>query len=107
MSQHISAPVPPLHEINSAVPPPIEGIIRKCLRKNPDERYEDATSLEADLRNWRDLPLTQFIFGDEQTMAPPRNSDLRLILLIFGISAVFLAVSIFLLVVAYLIGHAH
>jgi phage shock protein PspC (stress-responsive transcriptional regulator) len=40
-------------------------------------------------------------------MAPPRNSDLRLILLIFGISAVFLAVSIFLLVVAYLIGHAH
>jgi hypothetical protein len=42
MSQHINAPVPPLHEINSAVPPPIEGIVRKCLRKIPDERYEDA-----------------------------------------------------------------
>ena len=107
MSQHISAPVPPLHEINSAVPPPIEGIIRKCLRKNPDERYEDATSLLKDLQNWRDLPLSQFIFGDEQTIAPPGNSDLKLILLIFGISAAFLTASIFLLVLAYLINHAH
>ena len=107
MSQHISAPVPPLHEINPAVPPPIEGIIRKCLRKNPDERYEDATSLLTDLQNWRDLPLSQFIFGDEKTITPPGNSDLRLILLIFGISAAFLTASIFLLVVAYLINHAH
>jgi serine/threonine-protein kinase len=107
MSQHINAPVPPIHEINSAVPPPIEGIIRKCLRKNPDERYEDATSLERDLQNWRDLPLSQFIFGDEQTIAPPANSDLRLVLLVFGISAAFLAASIFLLVLAYVIGHAH
>jgi serine/threonine-protein kinase len=107
MSQHISAPVPPLHEINSAVPPPIEGIIRKCLRKNPDERYEDATTLRTDLGNWRDLPLTQFIFGDEQTISPPARSDLQLILLIFGISAAFLTASIFLLVLAFLIGHAH
>jgi serine/threonine-protein kinase len=107
MSQHINAPVPSLHEINSAVPPPIEGIVRKCLRKNPDERYEDATSLETDLQNWRDLPLTQFIFGDEQTITPPGNSDLRLVLLIFGISAAFLTASIFLLVLAYLLNHAH
>jgi hypothetical protein len=89
------------------VPPPIEGIIRKCLRKNPDERYEDATSLLTDLQNWRDLPLSQFIFGDEQTISPPGNSDLRLVLLIFGISAAFLTASIFLLVVAYLLNHAH
>jgi serine/threonine protein kinase len=107
MSQHISAPVPPLHEINSAVPPPIEGIVRKCLRKNPDERYEDATSLLSDLKKWRDLPLSQFIFGDEQTIQPQGNSDLRLILLIFAISAAFLTASIFLIVLAYLINHAH
>lgn len=107
MSQHISAPVPALHEINPAVPPPIEGIIRKCLRKNPDERYEDATSLLSDLQKWRDLPLSQFIFGDEQTVSPPGDSDLKLVLLIFAISAAFLAASIFLLVVAYLINHAH
>ena len=106
MSQHINAPVPPLHEIASEVPPPIDGIVRKCLRKAPDERYEDATSLRSDLEHWRDLPLSQFIFGDEQIVSPQR-SDLQLILLIFGISAAFLSASIFLIVLAYLIGHAH
>jgi serine/threonine-protein kinase len=104
MSQHITAAVPPLHELNSAVPPPIDGIVRKCLRRDPDERYEDATSLRSDLEHWRDLPLSQFIFGDEQVIAP-QSSDLRLVLLIFAISAAFLTGSIFLIVVAYLIGH--
>ena len=104
MSQHITAPVPPLHELNSAVPPPSDGIVRKCLRRNPDERYEDATSLRSDLEHWRDLPLSQFIFGDEQIVSP-QNSDLKLVLLIFAISAAFLSASIFLIVLAYLIGH--
>ncbi len=104
MSQHISAAVPPLHELNAAVPPPIDGIVRKSLRRNPDERYEDATSLRSDLEHWRDLPLSQFIFGDEQVISP-QSSDLKLVLLIFAISAAFLSASIFLIVLAYLIGH--
>ena len=104
MSQHITAAVPPLHELNNSVPPPIDGIIRKCLRRDPDERYEDATSLRSDLEHWRDLPLSQFIFGDEQIISP-QNSDLKLVLLIFAISAAFLTASIFLIVLAYLIGH--
>ena len=107
MSQHINSPVPPLHDLNKSVPPPIDGIVRKCLRRNPDERYEDAKSLESDLVHWRDLPLSQFIFGDEAVVAPPSNSDMRLVLLLFGISAAFLAGSIFLIVLAYLISHAH
>ncbi len=106
MSQHISSPVPPLHEFNKDVPPPIDGIVRKCLRRAPDERYEDAKSLESDLRHWRDLPLSQFIFGDEVVVATSGNSDLRLVLLIFAISAAFLSASILLIVIAYLIGHA-
>ena len=106
MSQAVNAEAPPLHQLNRDIPPPIDGIVRKCLRKSPDERYEDAASLEVDLENWRDLPLSQFIFGDEQ-IAAPANNDLRLVLLIFGVSAAFLTGSIFLVVVAYLIGHAH
>jgi serine/threonine protein kinase len=106
MSQAVNAAVPPLHQLNPEVPPPIEGIIRKCLRKSPDERYEDAASLESDLQHWRDLSLSQFVFGDEQ-IVPQGNSDLRLVLMIFGVSAAFLTGSIFLIALAYLIGHAH
>lgn len=105
MSQHLNAPVPALHELSAEVPPPIEGIVRKCLRKVPDERYEDAASLERDLERWRDLPLSQFIFGDEAPVA--RASDQKLILLIVGISAGFLAASIFFVLIAYLLVHAH
>jgi hypothetical protein len=105
MSQHLNAPVPALHELNAEVPPPIEGIVRKCLRKVQDERYEDAASLERDLERWRDLPLSQFIFGDEAPVA--RASDQKLILLIVGISAGFLAASIFFVLIAYLLVHAH
>jgi serine/threonine protein kinase len=106
MSQAVNADAPSLHELNKEVPPPIDGIVRKCLRKSPDERYEDAVSLKSDLEHWRDLPLSQFIFGDE-TIAAPQSNDLRLVLLIFAVSAAFLTGSIFLIVVAYLIGHAH
>jgi serine/threonine protein kinase len=106
MSQAVNASVPPLHELNPEVPPPIDGIVRKCLRKSPDERYVDAVSLASDLEHWRDLPLSQFIFGDEKTVSQ-RSNDLRLILLIFGVSAAFLTGSIFLIALAYLIGHAH
>ena len=105
MSQHLNAPVPALHELNPDVPPPIEGIVRKCLRKAPDERYEDAASLESDLEKWRDLPLSQFIFGDESPVS--RDSDQKLILLIVGISAGFLAASILFVLIAYLLVHAH
>jgi eukaryotic-like serine/threonine-protein kinase len=107
MSQHVNAPVPPLHEIDPSIPPPIEGIVRKCLRKAPDERYEDAAALRSDLEHWRDLPLSQFVFGDEQVVAPGQPSDLRLILLVFGVSAAFLSASVFLIVLVYVINHVH
>jgi serine/threonine protein kinase len=105
MSQHISAPVPPLHRFNKEVPAPIDGIVRKCLRRDPDERYEDAGSLESDLRHWRDLPLSQFIFTDDETAASPTRSDARLIVLLFAISGAFLTASLFLVLLAYLIAH--
>jgi eukaryotic-like serine/threonine-protein kinase len=105
MSQHLNEPVPSLHRLNPNVPPPIEGIVRKCLRKNPNERYEDAGSLERDLETWRDLPLSRFVF--EQEAPAVRTDDQRLILLIAGISAGFLAASILFVLIAYLLIHAN
>ncbi len=43
-----SEPVPP-HLENPEIPPALEEIIRKCLRKNVDERYADAQALREDL----------------------------------------------------------
>ncbi len=103
MSQHLSAAVPPLHQINPDVPAPIEGIVRKCLRKDPDERYPDAGALLRDLETWHDLDISQFVFVDE---APVRaDGQKRLWLLMAGISIGFLAACIILVIGFYLVTH--
>ncbi|MEZ5359340.1 MAG: protein kinase [Candidatus Zixiibacteriota bacterium] len=38
---------------NNQVPPELERIIRKCLQKKPDDRYQDTRDLVVDLRNLR------------------------------------------------------
>ncbi len=40
---------------NANVPPELERIIDKCLRKDPDDRYQDTRDLVVDLRNLRRL----------------------------------------------------
>ena len=45
--------VPPLAERSPATPPELDRIIRKCLRKNRDERYQSADDLLADLTAFR------------------------------------------------------
>lgn len=103
MSQHLSAAVPPLHVINPAVPAPIEGIVRKCLRKDPNERYPDAGALLRDLESWHDLDISQFVFAEE---APLRQeSKGRLWLLVAGISVGFLAACVILVAGFYLVTH--
>jgi serine/threonine-protein kinase len=103
MSQHVSAPLPSLREIDRAIPEPLEAIVRKSLRKDPDDRYPDAGALEHDLRSWQDLDLSQFVFREE---TPAKLQSKRgLWLLVGGISLGFLAASAIFMGIAYLIGH--
>ena len=103
MSQHLSAAVPPLHTINPAVPAPIEGIVRKCLRKDADERYRDAGALLRDLESWHDLDISRFVFHEEKPLQPESKS--RLWLLIAGLSLGFLLACIVLVLGFYLLTH--
>lgn len=43
----------PLRRVNEAAPAELERIIDKCLRKDPDERYQDTRDLVVDLRSLR------------------------------------------------------
>ena len=103
MSQHVNAPVPSLLEIDPTIPPPLEAIVRKCLRKDPAERYADARELQADLDSWQDLDLSAFVFPAEQIRTtPPRNG---LPLVIAGISLGFLAACALFVLAVYLVAH--
>ncbi len=44
---------PPVTERNPVAPPELDRILRKCLRKRPDERYQSSRELLVDLGNLR------------------------------------------------------
>jgi TolB-like protein len=44
----------PLSTVNPEVPEPLEWIVRRCLAKEPDERYQSTRDLARDLANLRD-----------------------------------------------------
>jgi eukaryotic-like serine/threonine-protein kinase len=56
-----SIPVPPSQRTTNLIPPDLEAVILRCLRKKPDERPADARALREGL--------------ERCTMAPPWTSD--------------------------------
>jgi TolB-like protein/Flp pilus assembly protein TadD/predicted Ser/Thr protein kinase len=58
---------------NYSVPAELERIIRKCLEKNADRRYQSARDLLVDLRN-----LKRDSDGQSHTVAAPRRARTRL-----------------------------
>jgi serine/threonine-protein kinase len=104
MQQHLTAPLPDLHAINPSVLPPLEAIIRKSLRKDPEERYQDAAELLHDLKNWQDLDLSGFDFAPERSL--PQPSEKGLYLIIAALSVGFLLAASAATYLYYLLSHA-
>jgi hypothetical protein len=102
MNLHLTAPVPAMRDLGAEIPPVVEGIVRRCLRKRPEERYPDAAALLHDLEHWRELAPEQFVFADEDPMPPAEE---HLLLLVAGIAVGFLAFSVLFIAVAYLLVH--
>ena len=104
MAQHVNAPLPSLHEIEKHIPAPLEAIVTKCLRKDPDERYADAGELRVDLDRWQDLDISTFAFGEDAVKRSARDRG-GLPLVVAGISAGFLGASILFVAAWYLLAH--
>jgi serine/threonine protein kinase len=47
----VYSPVPPMKDFNPAAPAELQRIVRKCLAKNPDERYQSIKDVSIDLRD--------------------------------------------------------
>ena len=53
-AKHLSAPYPSLRNVTASVPMPLDEIVKKCLAKRPEDRYDRVDSLLTDLRNLLD-----------------------------------------------------
>jgi hypothetical protein len=52
--KHAQEPIPSPHQINTGIPPSLDGIVRKALGKTPEVRYPSAERMLRDLRTVRD-----------------------------------------------------
>ena len=104
MNLHLTtAPTAP-GKLNPAIHPNIEAIILKTIRKNPKERYQTAEEFLNDLKNYKELNISNFPRNKEKVTGVVTS---RQIWVLSGIIAcVFLAV-VGILVIIGLMGHNH
>ena len=89
MQQHLSGHA---DSLPGNVPAGLVGVIRKCMRRNPDERYQDAAALLADLKRYPELTSADFTFPDEpESEGSMPNADRRMLVLAGGMALGFVA----------------
>ena len=103
MSQAIHDAPPPLHHRNGHVPPPLEAVVHKAIRKAPEERYQSAEAMLHDLEHLDDIDLAQFVMGPERPASMP--SDRRILLLGGLIGAGFTLLIVLVVAIAVLLEH--
>jgi eukaryotic-like serine/threonine-protein kinase len=68
MAGHLTRTPESLRKLNPDVPPALEAIIRKALRRYPENRYQSAAELSADLDHIDELDISTFDFSPEAPM---------------------------------------
>jgi eukaryotic-like serine/threonine-protein kinase len=100
MAGHLTRVPDPLRKLNPDVPPALEAVIRKALRRYPEHRYQSAAELLHDLEHLDELDVSSFDFSPEAPMGGMAAVDsTKRIWQLIGIVAVS-----FLLVCALIIG---
>lgn len=104
MNQHLTADPIPLRKFQPSIPPGVEAIILKSIRRNPDERYQSAGLLRNDLKHFEDLDLSQFPLEPEAAargMLSERQIWMGTVLIFIA----FLVIVALIVIVAYLLQH--
>ena len=101
MHQHLTATPPLPRQSNPEIPPNLEAIIMKAVRKNPKERYQSAGAFLADIKNYQEQDVSQFPHGPEQVGGMVTNRQIWILggLISFG----FVAIIALIIIIAFLI----
>ena len=79
LRHHVSTPAPSLNSLRADVPRAVDGIVQRLLRKDPDQRYQSAAAVLADLeavaaaraRGLTDPPVVAGLSDRRQALAEP------------------------------------
>jgi eukaryotic-like serine/threonine-protein kinase len=94
MAGHLTHTPKPVTALNSACPPALDAVVRKAMRRYPDNRYQSGEELLADLDRLDSLDPATFDLSPEAPMGgmAAAHSAQRLWLLILEIAGGFIAV---------------
>ncbi|GAC1391943.1 MAG: hypothetical protein NVSMB38_13870 [Ktedonobacteraceae bacterium] len=71
-AKHLHEAPPLLYQINPAIPPSVDAVIKKAIAKRPEERYTSAGELARELRA-ATLPPYPSLWGETPTQAPTQT----------------------------------
>ena len=83
MASILTARVPPISSVLPAVPPTLDHIVKRCLNKDPDDRWQTARDLTAELE-WLSMPVTES--AQSLRMGSARQRPLLLVALILAVT---------------------
>jgi serine/threonine-protein kinase len=101
MHQHLTATPPLPRQSNPEIPPNLEAIIMKAVRKNPKERYQSAGAFLTDIKNYQEQDVSQFPHGPEQVGGMVTNRQIWI--LAGSIAFGFVAIIALIIIIAFLI----
>jgi eukaryotic-like serine/threonine-protein kinase len=64
---------PPLRTLNASTSPAVERVVRRCLAKSPDDRWQTARDLQAELRWILEGPPAEAVPAGAAVPAKPKN----------------------------------
>jgi serine/threonine-protein kinase len=114
MNQHVTMKAPPLHFYREDVPAPLEEIIMKAIRRNPQDRWQSMKELIDALENWDSVDVSALRADREQergeSQALGKLAHKINLPITSGNLAVFLGIIVLfllLIILVQLTGHRH
>ncbi len=68
-------PHPPVHKVDASIPVAFDHVLSRALAKKPEQRYQHAGEMAADLRNFRNLDTSKAPQGARPAAARPGAAD--------------------------------
>ena len=102
MNQHLTVSPGLPSKLNPSIPPKIEAIIMKSIRKNPKERFQSAESFLYDLKNYNELDISYFPTKKEKVTGVITN---RQMWVLSGLIALVFFAIVAVIVLIGLLGH--
>jgi serine/threonine-protein kinase len=104
MNQHLTAVPAPPRRFQPSIPPGVEAVVLKSIRRDTDQRYQSASAFRYDLQHFAELDVSQFRLEPEPAaggLLTNRQIWLRSIVIFIA----FLVIAALIVLVVYLVQH--